>query len=246
MKYFITLLTTLLALVLTGNSFASDTNKTATAQSYFDVATGHRYIKNPDSTYKEFTKKGELFRASLSPDLPLLTSNKYIQEIGQDCFMIYQKSDQRILKMKILPASNQHPKGWLAKTAIECLKNGPDEKESAVVSIGNSKAQAPFDENGEQVATGESYLDVATGHRYIKNSDATYREYTKKGELFRASVSPKLALLTTSKNILEIGQHCYLLYQRNKNFKNETLVLPSNHKHPYGWSIENILISMIQ
>ena len=93
-------------------------------------------------------------------------------------------------------------------------------------------------------ATGESYFDVATGHRYIKNADATYREYTKKGELFRASVSPYLPLLTTNKNIREIGQSCYLLYKRNKNHKIEIVVLSPDQKHPMGWSIEDMLVSM--
>ncbi len=95
-------------------------------------------------------------------------------------------------------------------------------------------------------ATGESYFDVATGHRYIKNADATYREYSKRGKLFRASVSPYLPLLTTNRNIREIGQTCYLLYKRNKNHKTEILVLSPDQEHPVGWSIETILVSINQ
>ena len=93
MKPFTTIIIALLTLTITTFSFAMDETKPlANAESYFDAATGHRYIKNADATYSEFTKRGELFRASVSAELPLLTTNKYIRKISQSCFMIYEKS----------------------------------------------------------------------------------------------------------------------------------------------------------
>ncbi len=246
MKYFITSVTFFLTLALAANTFAFDHKKpVATGESYFDVATGHRYIKNSDATYKEYTKEGDLFRVSVSPDLRLLTTNKYIREIGRNCFMIYEKLDQRILKRQILPASSKHPKGWKAKTAMACLDRGPNEKEPVRIGLGYSNSQPSTDDIKRLAATAESYIDVFTGHRYTKNSDATYREYTKRGDLFRASVSPELPLLTTNRHIREIRQHCYLLYKKNINQKTEIMVLPSDQEHPKGWSVENMLISMV-
>lgn len=244
MKNLITLTTTFLALVLAANTYASDYKKPyATGESYFDVITGHRYIKNFDATYREYTKKGEIFRESVPADLALLTANKYIREIGRNCFVMYEKIDQNIIKTQILPASCKHPNGWRAKTAIICPKGNPEKMVSNSV-IAYSTSQTSDLGTKKRVATGESYIDVATGHRYIKNSDATYREYTKRGELFRTSVSADLPLLTTNRNIKEIGQTCYLLYRRNKNHRTEILVLPPDQEHPVGWSIENMLVSM--
>lgn len=65
MFYFIFLITSFLVLVLANNTVAFDHQKqVATGESYFDFATGHRYIKNSDATYREYTKKGELFRVT--------------------------------------------------------------------------------------------------------------------------------------------------------------------------------------
>lgn len=241
MKLFTTILTALITLVIVTFSFAMDAKRPfATAESYFDVATGHRYIKNADATYSEFTKRGKLFRASVSPYLPLLTTNKYIREISQNCFMIYEKSGHQVLKVQILPASSGHPKGWLAKNAIECVKKDPVMMDPGYTSAATSNC-AP-----KKMATGQSYLDVATGHKYIRNDDATYSEYTKRGELFRTSVSPHLPLLTTNKHIRQLDQHCYLLYEKKSDDTTQALVLPSDHKHPAGWFVEKILISMVR
>lgn len=233
MKSLINLITLIFTLTLAANTFAFATkNNIATGESYFDAATGHRYIKNPDATYREYTKKGELFRVSVSPDLPLLTTNKYLTEIGRDCFVVYEKLDHRIIKKQILPASIKHPKGWYAKNAIAC----PEKDQRAKANTGPGYSGIP-------VATKDAYFDTATGHRYVKNKDATYREYTKKGDLFRPSVAPDLPLLTTNRHIREIRQNCYLLYQRNLNQKTEVLVLPSDLVHPDGWSIKKMLMS---
>lgn len=243
MKYLTVIITTFLALVLSVNTFAFDGKSTfATGESYFDVATGHRYIKNPDTTYREYTKKGELFRVAVPPDLPLLTTNKYLREIGQNCFVMYEKLDRNILKKQILPASSRHPKGWRAKAAFSCPKNRQlTDHFSNAADIQSRQKMQP-----KQMATAKSYFDVATGHRYVKNADSTYREYTKKGDLFRVSVSPELPLLTTNRHIREIGQDSCLLYQRNINRVTEIMVLPSDQEHPKGWSIERILVSMNQ
>ena len=91
-------------------------------------------------------------------------------------------------------------------------------------------------------ATGEAYFDVATGHKYIKNSDSTYAEYSKKGELLRNYVPNNLPLLTTNKYIREITREWYLHYERKNNGSRESLLLTSNQTHPEGWSVKNILI----
>ncbi|THB80965.1 MAG: hypothetical protein D3926_04555 [Desulfobacteraceae bacterium] len=167
-------------LAIAMNTFAFESKRqTATGDAYLDIATGHKYTKNPDGTYMEFTKRGEVYRVSVSPHLHLLTTNKYIREVEPN-----------------------------------------------------------------PVAKAASYLDVFTGHRYFKNTDGTYREYTRRGELFRVSVSPDKHLLTTNRHIREIGQDSYVIYKRNKNRKTEILILPSGQKHPRGWFVDNLLASV--
>ncbi len=244
MKNLIALITTFLTLVLAVNTFASDYQKLhATGESYFDVATGHRYIKNSNDTYSEYTKKGELFRSSIPNHLPLLTTNKYIREIGDSCYFLYEKRNNHIIKSQILPASSEQPKGWYLKAAIACLKS-PETKDTG---FGYLSTLMTFSYNDKKVtATGDTYFDVATGHRYVKNPDCTYTEYTKKGAFFRSSVPNYLPLLTSNKYIRELRKNCYLLYTRNINQKTETLVLPPDQEHPIGWAIEKMLVSMNQ
>ncbi len=207
MKTLTALITAFLILGFTGNGFAFDKKQNfATGPAYLDVATGHRYLKNPDGTYTEFTKKGKLFRESVPNDLPLLTTNKYIRQMGN--------------------------------TRAEW--NIP-----AISGLGYSNTVSTVSFAGKNlIATGAAYYDTATGHKYVKNPDETYTEFTKKGKLFRESVPNHLALLTTNKYIRDLEESCYLLYGRTVNRQPEIMVLPSTQEHPEGWKCKKMLITM--
>ena len=95
------------------------------------------------------------------------------------------------------------------------------------------------------IATGDAYFDKATGHRYIKNSETTYAEFSKKGKLLRESLPNDQPHLAISKYIKEIQQDSYLIYERNSNQQKESIALPSHEKHPQGWSCTKLLLSAI-
>ncbi len=79
---------------------------------YYDVATGHKYIKNTDHSYKEYSRKGVLLRESVPNTLPLLTSNKYIREVQDNCYFLYQKDGYPADELAVLPSHKQSPVGW--------------------------------------------------------------------------------------------------------------------------------------
>lgn len=119
MKNFIALLIVSFCLVLSLNSYASDRKQHfATGEAYIDVATGHKYTKNSDKTYKEFSKKGVLLRKSVPNSLPLLTTNKYIRKISRDCYMRYEKNNNGIKESVLLTLNQAHPEGWLFKEVL--------------------------------------------------------------------------------------------------------------------------------
>lgn len=209
MKTLTTLITAFLILGFAGNGLAFDKKQTiATGATYFDVATGHRYLKNLDGTYTEYTKRGEFFRGSVPNNLPLLTTNKYIRQMG----------NTRLVKKNNLVNSS----------GLDC---------SGTVST------VSFD-GKNLIATGAAYYDTATGHKYVQNLDGTYTEFTKKGKIFRKSVPNNLALLTINKYIRDLGENCYLLYERTVNQQPEIMVLPSTQDHPKGWKCKTMLITM--
>lgn len=209
MKTLIALITAFLILGFAGSTLAAEKKQTiATGAAYFDVATGHRYLKNPDGTYTEYTRRGEFFRGSVPNDLPLLTTNKYIRQMGNTGFV---------------------------------QKNSP--VNSSGLDCSSSVSTVSFD-GKNLVATGAAYYDIATGHKYVKNLDGTYTEFTKKGQVFRKSVPNHLALLTINKYIRDLGDSCYLIYERTVNHKPEILVLPSTHFHPKGWTCKKMLVTM--
>jgi hypothetical protein len=209
MKTLTTLITAFLILGFTGNGLAFHKKQTiATGAAYFDVATGHQYIKNLDGTYTEYTQKGKFFRGSVPNNLPLLTTNKYIRQMG----------NTRLVKR------NSH----VNSSGLNC---------SGTVST------VSFD--GENlIATGAAYYDIATGHKYVKDLNGTYTEYTQKGKVFRKSVPNNLALLTTNKYIRDFGESCYLLYERTVNNQTEIMVLRSTQGHPRGWKCKKMLTAM--
>lgn len=99
-------------LFIYGAAGAGSGKPTAVEEAYFDTATGHKYIKNSDTTYSEFSKKGRLIRKDVPNSLPLLVSNKNIVEVQRTHFIVYEKSRGKNLRQKILPATERHPIGW--------------------------------------------------------------------------------------------------------------------------------------
>ena len=90
----------------------------AQANAYFDIATGHKYIKNLNTTYSEYAKSGKLLRSDVSNTMPLLVSGKYIHEVTPDHFLVYEKKLNSGMSQKVLPASSRHPKGWRCKQMV--------------------------------------------------------------------------------------------------------------------------------
>ncbi len=132
MKKTIYFLTIFISLTLVGSALAGDSNtKKATADAYYDIATGHKYIKNQDETYSEYSKRGKLLRADVPNTKTLLVSGKYVREVTKDHYLVYEKTQNNETAQKILPASNNHPKGW------EC-----DQLVSVVPMTGVAEAEA--------------------------------------------------------------------------------------------------------
>ena len=91
----------------------------------------------------------------------------------------------------------------------------------------------------------EAYFDSATGHKYVKNSNHTYSEYSKKGKLLKTSVPCNQPNLSKGKNIQPIELGCYILYGKNHYSKKDQMVLPADNKHPDGWVSKKLLYSSL-
>lgn len=96
-------------------------------------------------------------------------------------------------------------------------------------------AAGPGFSQNHTTATGKAYFDMATGHKYIQNSDNTYTEYSKKGKLLRNDVPNTQPLLTRGKYITELKADHYLVYEKNQNNIVAQQVLPATSKHPEGY-----------
>jgi len=58
MKQMVYFLVIFLTLAFAGTAAAGDSSfQRAQAKSYYDIATGHKYIKNSDATYSEYSKR---------------------------------------------------------------------------------------------------------------------------------------------------------------------------------------------
>lgn len=101
-------------------AFAGDTTKAkVTGNFYYDVATGHKYIKNPGAeTYKEYSKRGKLLRDSVPNNLPLLAKNKNIREMKQNHYLLYQKGNYQEKETMVLSPEQNHPNGWVCKKLL--------------------------------------------------------------------------------------------------------------------------------
>lgn len=125
MKHFIIFIGILIfSLILTNNAaLAGSGQSPAQGQAYYDTATGHKYIRNADDTYSEYSKKGQLLRSDLNPTHPLLISGKYVQEVTPDTYLVYEKLENNTLQRQVLPAGSEHPDGWRCQ---ELLTEIPD------------------------------------------------------------------------------------------------------------------------
>ena len=89
----------------------------------------------------------------------------------------------------------------------------------------------------------EMYFDSRTGHKYIKQDDNCYKEYSKRGEYLK-TVRADLPLLVNSKNVHPVSKNCYLLYQKAGCSKDEFVVLPSTASHPDGCRLMRLLVAL--
>jgi hypothetical protein len=117
-----------------GSGWGSDLKKTQAAPTpehdiaiediYIDLATMHRYVKNPDGTYSQYNRKGEFFQI-VSPNLPLLTTRSHVVPVKGDCYLLYVKKQMsaQALPMTLKPANEQPPEGWFLEKALVDLKH---------------------------------------------------------------------------------------------------------------------------
>jgi hypothetical protein len=90
----------------------------------------------------------------------------------------------------------------------------------------------------------EAYIDLATMHRYVKNSDGTYSQYTRKGEFFK-NVPADLPLLTSRSHVVAVQDHCYFLYvKRELSGEKRTLLTSMPVPHPEGWLLDKALVDL--
>lgn len=93
-------------------------------------------------------------------------------------------------------------------------------------------------------ACDKRYVDIRTGHLYLKNSEGNYDEFTRKGAFFK-TVPPDLPLLLKGKSVYPVSNKNYLLYSRKRHLPNSGVkVLPAVAPHPKGWSLETILVGL--
>ncbi len=90
-------------------------------------------------------------------------------------------------------------------------------------------------------ATACFYFDIATGHKYIQNSDGTYMEFSKKGDLLKNNLPNTMPLLVSGKYIRPLADGCFLLYERYEAGNHIQKVLPADQNHPGGWLAKDVL-----
>ncbi|MFO7910976.1 MAG: hypothetical protein R6V15_02325 [Desulfotignum sp.] len=91
---------------------------------YIDLATMHRYVKNPDDTYTEYNRRGSFFKI-VSPELPLLTTRPHVVPIKGNCYLLYVNKQMagQALPMTLKTANESHPEGWFLEKALVDLKH---------------------------------------------------------------------------------------------------------------------------
>lgn len=213
-----------------------------THDAYFDVATGHKYIKNQDNTYTEFSKKGKLLRKDVPNNHSLLVSGKYIRPMDPCCYLVYEKAGGNRMERKILQASMGHPKEWRCQELLLSVKENKRKKN---LGLGYSKGPSTIRLLGKKViATGDAYYDAATNHTYFKNSNDTYVEFSKKRKILRNEVPNDLSLLTSSRYVFDLNPTDYIVYEKRQDGKSRQQILPLSSGHPSGWLTKDVLISV--
>lgn len=121
--YFIIIV--LLSYGIGGSAIGSEsTMGMVTGGAYFDMATGHRYIKNTNTTYAEYSQRGVLLRIDVPNTQPHLVKSRYITQIDHDSYLVYEKNLTRGTAQQILPASSKHPEGWRCKQVMSLSAEG--------------------------------------------------------------------------------------------------------------------------
>lgn len=129
MKKLIYFTTILLFFAMAGFSLGSDNSKpVASCDSYFDTATGHRYVKNSETTYAEYSQRGKLLRTDVPNTQPHLCTSGRIVEIDPDCYVIYKKRQNGEILEQVLPVSSKHPEGWRCKKVLTVMKHPSNPK----------------------------------------------------------------------------------------------------------------------
>ena len=106
-----------------------------------------------------------------------------------------------------------------------------------------SRGKAKTPDQGDQ-ADSPRYIDVKTGHLYVKRPDGKYDEFTRKGTFFK-TVSPKLPLLLRGESVYPIPSKSYLLYSQKRHLPDGKFqALPSEAPHPKGWFLETVLVGL--
>lgn len=107
----------IMVLCFSSNAF-SENKQYSNYDAYFDSATGHKYIKTTPTTYAEYSKRGKLLNPHVKSTQPHLSTSKYIQPIKPGCYILYEKKQAASPKLLVLPAKEQHPKGWYASKLL--------------------------------------------------------------------------------------------------------------------------------
>lgn len=102
-----------------GLAYTPDTNL-AREDAYFDTVTGHRYIKQNDQTYAEYTRKGE-FLKTVASDMPLLLDRRHVIPVSGNNFILYEKYVGGKTAYLSLPGHETHPEGWKACKILTAL-----------------------------------------------------------------------------------------------------------------------------
>lgn len=111
-----------LSLAPAASLFGGDSGQPiVSGDAYFDTATGHKYIKNSNATYSEYSQKGKLLRSSVPNSQPNLASGQNIIEIDQAHLMVYEKKQNDMVVQQVLPVSNNHPQGWRSKLVVSTV-----------------------------------------------------------------------------------------------------------------------------
>lgn len=104
------------------NGFAMEANLSeVSGDAYFDNATGHKYVKNQESTYTEFTRKGHLFKENVPATQPHLNSKRYMIKLQPNLYVVYKGYKTNREVFQVLPASVQHPEGWQSVRTLSSL-----------------------------------------------------------------------------------------------------------------------------